>query len=99
MSAMADESGTSIRSRTVVALGSRVVLEDVDDGSCEEYVLVPSPESNPVEGRLSSESPVARAIAGHREGELIDVRAPRRIRHLRIAEVRTRRTGCRVREQ
>jgi transcription elongation factor GreA len=72
----------------VVALGSRVVLEDLDDGTREEYVLVSSVESNPAEGLLSNESPVGRAIAGHPAGDVVDAVAPRMIRHLRIADVR-----------
>jgi transcription elongation factor GreA len=78
-------------SNDVVSLGSRVVLEDLDDRTCEEYVLVSSAESNPAEGRLSSESPVGRAIRGHHRGEVVDARTPRRVRHLRIAEVGGRR--------
>jgi transcription elongation factor GreA len=69
-------------------LGARVVLEDLDDGSREEYVLVVAGESNPAEGRLSAESPVGRAIAGQHVGDLVDVRAPHAVRHLRIAGIR-----------
>jgi transcription elongation factor GreA len=75
-------------SNDVVSLGSEVVLEDLDDGTREEYVLVSSAESNPAEGRLSNESPVGRAIAGHRRGDVVDVHAPHRIRHVRIAGLR-----------
>ena len=71
-----------------VSRGSHVVLEDLDDATRAEYVLVASPESDPEHGRLSDESPVARAISGHRAGDVVDARAPRRVRHLRIAEVR-----------
>jgi transcription elongation factor GreA len=75
----------------VVSLGSRVVLEDLDESTQEEYVLVSSAESNPAEGRLSNESPVGMAIVGHHEGDVVDARAPLRVRHLRIADVRARR--------
>jgi transcription elongation factor GreA len=75
----------SERSSQVVSLGSRVLLEDLDEGGREEYVLVSSAESNPAEGRLSSESPVGKAIAGRREGDVVSVRAPHRTRRLRIA--------------
>ena len=74
-------------SNDVVSLGSVVVLEDLDETSREEYVLVSSAESDPSHGRLSNESPVGKAITGHHRGELVDVRAPRSLRHLRIADV------------
>jgi transcription elongation factor GreA len=71
----------------VVALGSHIVLEDLDDSTCEEYVLVGSGEANLGDGRISSESPVGRAIRGRRKGDVVDARAPHRIRHLRITDL------------
>jgi transcription elongation factor GreA len=71
----------------IVSIGSHVVLDDLDDSTREEYILVSSAESNPAEGRLSNESPVGKAIAGHHKGDVVDARAPRRVRHLRIADV------------
>jgi len=70
-----------------VTLGSRVVLDDLDEGTAERYVIVLPAEASPGAGRLSNESPVARAIEGHHRGDLVDVRVPHGIRHLRITEV------------
>jgi transcription elongation factor GreA len=75
----------------VVSRGSHVVLEDLDDSTLADYVLVACAESDPEHGRLSDESPVGRAVNGRRKGDVVDARAPRRIRHLRIAEVDRRR--------
>jgi transcription elongation factor GreA len=77
-------------SSEIVCLGSRVVLEDLDDSTRDEYVLVSSAEADPTEGRLSSESPVGKAIAGRHRGDVVDARAPYGVRHLRIADVRAR---------
>ena len=71
----------------VVSLGSHVTLQDLDDGLREEYLLVSSAESNPTEGRLSADSPVGRAILGHHRGDVVDARAPHRIRHIRISDL------------
>jgi transcription elongation factor GreA len=78
-------------SSRIVSLGSTVVLEDLDDGVREEYLLVSSAESDPSAGRLSSESPVGRAIAGHHEGDVVDACAPHLVRHLRIVQLRAAR--------
>lgn len=75
----------------VISFGSHVVLEDLDDSTQADYVLVASAESDPEHGRLSADSPVGRAISGHRKGDVVDAKAPRRVRHLRIAEVDRRR--------
>jgi transcription elongation factor GreA len=74
-----------------VSCGSHVVLEDLDNSTRADYVLVASAESDPEHGRLSDASPVGRAISGHRAGDVVDAHAPHRIRHLRIAEVDRRR--------
>jgi len=79
------------RNGEVVSRGSHVVLEDLDDATRADYVLVASAESDPEHGRLSDESPVGLAISGHRKGDVVDARAPHRVRHLRIAEVDRRR--------
>jgi transcription elongation factor GreA len=75
----------------VVSRGSHVVVEDLDDATRADFVLVASAESDFEHGRLSDESPVGRAVAGHRKGDLVEARAPHGIRHLRIAEVDRRR--------
>lgn len=71
-----------------VSLGSRVLLEDLDDGEREEYVLVSPYESKPSEGRLSNESPVGTAISGHGVGDVVEVAVPHGLRQLRIAGLR-----------
>ena len=71
----------------VVSRGCHVVLEDLDDATRADYLLVASPESDPEHGRLSDESPVGRAISGRRRGDVVDAHAPHRVPHLRIAEV------------
>lgn len=61
----------------VAALGRRVVLEDLDAGEREEYVLVGPTEASLSERRLSVASPVGQAIVGRRPGETVEVEAPR----------------------
>jgi transcription elongation factor GreA len=75
----------------VVSRGSHVVLEDLDNATRADFVVVASAESDVEHGRLSDESPVGRAVAGHRKGDVVEARAPHGIRHLRIAQVDRRR--------
>ena len=59
-----------------VHLSSRVKLLDVDENEEIEYQIVGSQEANPMAGRISDESPIGRAILGHRVGETVTVEAP-----------------------
>jgi transcription elongation factor GreA len=60
----------------VVRLGARVtVLEDGFDES-EVYHLVGSAEADPLNGRVSNESPIGRALMGQRAGAVVSYHAP-----------------------
>jgi transcription elongation factor GreA len=61
----------------VVSIGTRVQLEDVAAGETIEYHIVGSAEANPAENKLSNESPVGKAIIGRKQGETVEVAAPR----------------------
>ncbi|GEA14623.1 MAG: transcription elongation factor GreA [Moorella sp. (in: firmicutes)] len=60
----------------VVSLGSRVTLKDLDAGEELQYEIVGSMEADPAENRISNESPVGKAILGHRIGEIINIQVP-----------------------
>ena len=62
---------------TVVSVGAVVRLRDVDAKETIEYFIVGSAEANPVERKLSNESPVGRAIIGRKKGETVEVITPR----------------------
>jgi len=64
-------------SKDVVSLGSKVRLRDVDAKQTVEYRIVGSAEANPAELKLSNESPVGKAIMGHKKGETVVVTTPR----------------------
>jgi len=53
-----------------VALGVTVVLDM--DGRTVEYALVGPTEANPLEGKISNESPIGKAILGHKAGETVE---------------------------
>ncbi len=59
----------------VVQVGSHVTLED-SEGETTVFQIVGSAEADPARGRISNESPVGKALIGHRVGESVIVRAP-----------------------
>ncbi len=62
---------------SVVSVGSVVRLRDVAAKQTVKYHIVGSAEANPAEFKLSNESPVGRAILGHKKGETVEVQTPR----------------------
>jgi len=75
-------------SKDVVSVGSTVRLRDVDAKQTVEYRIVGSAEANPAELKLSNESPVGRAIIGHKKGETIEVTTPRGSLKYKILEIK-----------
>jgi transcription elongation factor GreA len=62
---------------SVVSIGSKVRLRDLDLKETVEYHIVGSAEANPAEQKLSNESPVGKAIIGRKKGETVEVLTPR----------------------
>ena len=59
-----------------VRLGSKITVEDVELGDQETYQVVGSQEADPMNGRISEESPFGKALLGKSVGELVIVEAP-----------------------
>ena len=71
----------------VVRVGSVVNVKD-DAGKSLKYTIVGSTEANPKESKLSNESPVGRALMGHKRNDVVSVQVPRGpARKLKITKI------------
>ncbi|HWF36756.1 MAG TPA: GreA/GreB family elongation factor, partial [Solirubrobacteraceae bacterium] len=59
------------------------VLDEIS-GKVHTWTIVGSTEANLAQGKLSAESPVAKALIGHAPGETIEVQTPRGPRKYRV---------------
>ncbi len=71
-----------------VVFGSTLELEDQDGGNKVVYQLVGDDEANIKQGLLSVSSPIARALIGKSEGDVVDVTTPGGTRSYEIVSVR-----------
>ena len=61
----------------VVHLGSIVTIKETTRGSAERtYTITGFAQANPAEGKISDESPVGKALMGHKVGDKVVVEAP-----------------------
>ena len=51
-----------------VRLGKTVTFKELPDGDEETYTIVGSAEANPMEGLISNDSPIAKALIGRSKG-------------------------------
>jgi transcription elongation factor GreA len=71
-----------------VVFGATVDLLEENDGSEITYQIVGEDEADIKHGRVSVGSPIARALIGKQEGDVVDVQAPGGVRSYEIVEVR-----------
>jgi transcription elongation factor GreA len=70
-----------------VRLGSRVTIVDMETGDKEQYLIVGSAEADPQNGRISHESPVGRALLGHKVNDVVTVQAPQGVMKFKITHI------------
>ena len=58
---------------SVVSVGLKVRVKDREDKEEDEYVIVGATEADPFAGKISNESPVGKALLGHKVGETVPV--------------------------
>ena len=70
----------------IVTLGCRVTIVE-DGGEPETFQIVGSAEADPSQGRISNESPLGRAMLGHKAGEEVLVKTPAGLSRFQILSV------------
>jgi transcription elongation factor GreA len=79
---------TSELSTDLVRVGVTVNVKDEKTGDSDKYTIVGSAEANPSEKKLSNESPVGKALIGHKRGDTVDVALPNgKKRKLKITKI------------
>lgn len=59
-----------------ITLGRTVVFKELPDGFEEEYTIVGAAEADPFAGKISNESPIAKALIGKGEGDQVMIETP-----------------------
>jgi transcription elongation factor GreA len=85
-------SATVIDKRSIstdaVSVGTTVHVKDQKTEKSVKYRIVGSAEANPGDNKLSNESPVGKALLGHKRGEVVSVPVPRGpARKLKITKI------------
>ncbi|WP_410512993.1 transcription elongation factor GreA [Paenibacillus sp. BR2-3] len=72
----------------VVSIGVTVNVEDMEYGDVMEYTIVGSAESDPLNNKISNESPVGKAIIGKKKGTIVDVSVPAGVIQYKIIDIK-----------
>lgn len=71
-----------------IVFGATVEIEDLDSGNRVTYQIVGDLEADIRSNLISVSSPVARALIGKEEGDVVEVRAPGGVREYEIVDIK-----------
>lgn len=69
-----------------IVFGAYVKVQEVGTSDIEEYQLVGPEESNPLQGRISTHSPMGKAFLRKKKGDIVEVAAPNGVIKMEILD-------------
>jgi transcription elongation factor GreA len=84
-----EEKGERIQLHDVIQIGSTVMLQNItENDDPETYTIVGSMEADPLNGRISNESPIGSAILDKKKGDVVKVKVPAGVFEYKILQVK-----------
>lgn len=71
-----------------VSMGREVTIQELPDEDPETYTIVGESESDPLNGKISNESPMAKGLLGHKVGEEVSIAVPNGEMKVKILSVK-----------
>ena len=71
-----------------VSMGREVTIKELPDDEPEPYSIVGESESDPINGKISNESPMAKGLLGHKIGEEVSIDIPNGTMKVKILDVK-----------
>lgn len=78
---------TSKLSSDTVQILSTVEMENVKNKAKMKYTIVSENEANLREGKISSQTPIAQGLLGHKVGETVEIKIPQGTIQLKILNI------------
>ena len=74
----------------IVSVGNIVKIRDIDTDDEFTYRIVGSAESDPLNNKISNESPIGKAIIGHKVGDSVEIEVPSGLKTYEILLIKKR---------
>lgn len=71
-----------------VSVGKTVVIQELPDGEEEEYTIVGTTESDPLNGKISNDSPLAQGLMGKEIGAEVSIQTPGGEMKVKVVDIR-----------
>ena len=73
--------------KDIVSLGRKITFIELPNGEEESYTIVGSAEANPIEGKISNDSPIAKGIIGKKLNDEVVIQTPGGDMKVRITKI------------
>jgi len=80
------EDGGKPKKNEAIQVGAKVTIKE-GNFEAETFTIVGAAEANPREGKISNESPIGKAILGHKLGDVVKVETPGGTYNVKIVKV------------
>ena len=70
-----------------ISVGCKVKVHDMEYNEDMEFKLVGSTEANSLQGKISNESPVGKALIGAKMGDIVNVEMPSGVRQYKVLDI------------
>lgn len=70
-----------------ISVGCKVKVHDMEYNEDMEFKLVGSTEANSLQGKISNESPVGKALIGAKMGDIVDVEMPSGVMQYKVLDI------------
>jgi len=71
-----------------IQVGSKVTIQEEGMDLKETLIIVGAAEANPIEGKISNESPLGKALLGHKKDDEVTVEAPNGSFNVKILKIK-----------
>ena len=71
-----------------ITVGATVEILYIDDDETEEYSIVGSTEADPLNNKISNESPIAKGIMGKKVGDVVTIESPNGNYDIKIVSIK-----------
>lgn len=70
-----------------ITFGKTIKIKDVASGAEKEYTILGEGETDPDNGIIAYISPLAKALIGHKKGDVVEVQLPRGVKNFEVLEI------------
>ncbi len=72
----------------VISVGATTRVNEIEYDDEMEITIVGSAEADPIQMKISNESPIGRGLLGHKVGEIVEIQVPEGIRKFKVLEIK-----------